>query len=91
MICQIEMCQDELNARALLASVNDPDQGMLIVGRVFKAMWSSSLTVEHINELAAAMFSMTGFEAGPALTRLAKAKVLRSYVKQGRRRYELAL
>jgi hypothetical protein len=65
------------------------DPSIIMVANVFQALWSSALTVERIKAVGEALSATHHWNPQPALTRLVKAKVLRSYVKQGRRLYEV--
>lgn len=59
---------------------------------VFHAMWHSSLSVERIKTIACAMHGLKDFDVQFYLTRLVKAKVLRSRRSAGNTRlYEVAL
>lgn len=60
---------------------------------VFHAMWSYSLTIQHIDQIASAMQSITGYSWSVEVHRLVKAKVLRARKDQSRRVmvYEVAL
>jgi len=73
------------------AQTREWNQGELLVAQVFRAQHASALTVERIERIAAAFH---GFEDGsldlqPALTALARAKVLRSRMDRGTRLYEV--
>lgn len=60
------------------------------VAIVFMAMWSSALTAPSVVKVAQAMNGMGEEKAiRAALTELTREKVLRSYVKQGQRFYEV--
>lgn len=60
-----------------------------MIGQVFKAMWSSALPADKVNAVASAMHGFQNLDVQPTLTKLVRAKVLRSYSKNGKRYYEV--
>ena len=65
-------------------------QDTQIVMIVFKAMWSSALPIDQINKIGSAMANLVSeADLQEACTILARAKVLRSRQKNGRRFYEV--
>jgi len=84
--------ETELAARKLLEDYRtahpwNPDFNA--VAAVFKAMYYAALTTEKVNAIACALCGFTGFDAQEELTRLTRAKVLRSRMHGGERLYEL--
>ena len=65
------------------------DPEVAVVALVFKAMWHAALTQERIERIGAAMAAYDKVDLSAALTKLLKAKVLRSYRQRGKRRYEV--
>lgn len=59
---------------------------------VFRAMYHSSMTAEMVKAIAVAMHSLVAdsYTPQPALTRMVKAKLLRTRMKAGERLYEVA-
>lgn len=64
-----------------------------LIGGVFRAMWSAALTAKQIGRIGGAM---NNFKEGhdvedlkAKLSAMVKAKVLRSYVQNGERHYEV--
>jgi hypothetical protein len=76
------------------AAATDFDTYELGIANVFRAMWHSSLPVDRIAQIAE---GLNGYAAGSldadkikaALTRLTRAKVLRSSTANGNRLYEV--
>lgn len=65
-------------------------QGRAVVSLVFRAMWSSALTVDNIATIGQAMAFLTDKpDLSRTLTDLAREKVLRSYMSRGVRHYEV--
>ena len=60
-----------------------------VIANVFKAMWSDSLSLERINALACAICNLKEFDASATLTKLVRAKVLRSRMICGVRHWEV--
>lgn len=61
-----------------------------IVAMVFRAEWSAALTVQQINRLGGALARLENEpDLQEMLTVFTRAKILRSYVKQGKRLYEV--
>lgn len=90
----VELCMDERKTRVLFAEYgakNDdawtPEFSM--VRSVFRAMWSLSLTRERVEAVAAAMNGYEKVDLAEELTRLVRAKVLRSRTLNKKRLYEV--
>lgn len=83
-------CDTELTARRMLVEYREANwtPEVAALTRVFIAMWSTSLTVENLEQLAVAM---TGFpvDLKTTLAQMVRAKVLRSRATRGRRLYEI--
>jgi len=60
-----------------------------IIGHVFKAKWYATLSIESIAAIGSALHGLTSFDPKPTLTRLVKAKVLRSRRVGGATHYEV--
>lgn len=61
----------------------------VMVAGVFKAMYHASLTVSRIEAIAQAMYGYETVDLQKTLTKLTRAKVLRSRQGQGKRMYEV--
>lgn len=60
------------------------------LAQVWKACYIKAMTVEQVNAVAIALCSLQqGADFQAELTKWARAKILRSYVKQGRKLYEV--
>lgn len=59
------------------------------LANVFKAMWSDSLSLERVNNLACAICNLSEFDASATLTKLVRAKILRSRMIGGVRHWEV--
>jgi hypothetical protein len=86
----------ESQARDLIEANRDADPDFSshrqMVRNVFLAMWSSALTVDCIEKMAAAMHSQIEEpNLKPTLKAFVKAKLLRSRMNRGVRIYELNL
>lgn len=79
-----------LSEENFIAKKIEWSQERQILAMVFRAQWSAALTVEKINRIGGAL---AGLQNDPdlqeMLTKFARAKILRSYVKQGRKLYEV--
>lgn len=76
-----------------LATVDHNDHARfcaaLMVGKVFVVEHASSLPVHRVDTLAAALFQVPTPSLQAELTRMVKAKVLRSRMIKGERHYEV--
>lgn len=78
----------EAQAREMLDALPQSQENLLIA-KVFRAMWSAALPAEQIERIAVAMCNLQSADLQPALTKLARAKVLRSRRVSGRICYEV--
>ena len=78
----------EAQAREMLDALPMLQENLLIA-KVFRAMWSAALPAEQVEQIACAMCSLQSVDLRPALTKLVRAKVLRSRRIAGRVFYEV--
>jgi 2-hydroxychromene-2-carboxylate isomerase len=86
--------ETELQARALLQNNSGDDMYVTIAKGVFRAMWSSAMTLSHVQAVGIAINSLSHLDQDAlqaALTKLVRAKVLRTRSAQGRKFYEVRL
>jgi len=85
-------CDNEAKTYELLAPLygeQEDRQNRVLIANVFKAMWSASMPAKKIEAVACAMHGFENLDLQETLTRLCRAKVLRSYVNCGQRFYEV--
>lgn len=78
----------EAQAREMLDALPQSQENLLIA-KVFRAMWSAALPAEQIEQIAVAMCGLREANLKPALSKLVRAKVLRSRRVAGRILYEV--
>jgi len=84
----IELSTEERKTRELFENLPEGNH-FIMLRSVFKAMYWASLSVEKIEQVACAMHSLETVDLKKALTKLTRAKVLRSRMNSGKRLYEV--
>jgi hypothetical protein len=88
-------CDNEARTHELIetfASADDYYTTIQCVKMAVRAMWALQFSAERIGTVASALGNLTGLDAGNVqivLTRMTRAGVLRSKVKDGKRFYEV--
>lgn len=83
--------ETELDARRLLQGIDRDDLGQAAVKVAFTSMWYAAITPTRVSAVASAIggFAYSAEELQPALTKMTKAKILRSRKDRGVRLYEV--
>lgn len=81
----------ETTAREMLKTGADDNHSRILIKMAFRAMWSNSLSITRIERIAAALANLdeSNVDLQDELTRMTKAKILRSRMIQGVRHYEV--
>jgi hypothetical protein len=90
---QISVSAEELKARTMIETyrvAHEWTQHRQIALIVWRACWSGALPIERINEIGKALANLNDLpDLQETVTEMARAKLLRSYRKQGRKFYEV--
>ena len=81
----------EIKAKEMMKISATDSMGAVLIKTAFRAMWSSSLPVARVERIAAALHNYDTVDLQEDLTKMAKAKILRSRVIRGVRHYEINL